>query len=180
MMSRVYGAPPTKWSDWEDSPTWDEFFASLELKEVQCNLFREKLMADKHLRLKETFRTYGSALPDNFWSMDCEQWTYPITLGVGWGDPVSDAVPIQDIVPQDRHVVRSALGKTYDLRSAMVHRGHYLHTTEVSLRAATAISASKPLPYTVLRAILVSMIRHEFNKRSARADLPDIEYETRT
>jgi hypothetical protein len=176
VLSRTYGSPPHRWEDWEESRSWEKFFTEVKLTIEQQEAIKGRLLQNRHLRLKATFRKYASdELPDSFWDDPWEEWLYPVSLPKGsWEKAQLSEKRISDFLPKDRELLSSALSRTYDIRSGLVHRGEDLSIIDITLRHAVPVTASEPLPYAVLRAILVKLLEKELEKRSSIADIPDI------
>jgi hypothetical protein len=174
VLSCRYGKPPQNWEDWADAPSWDDEFQRLELTAEQEMAVRLKLLANQHIRLKLTFLRYVTeSLPNDFWDGQWEEWAYGFHLNKDvWLEPTVEHKSVESIIPKNRELLRKALGKTYDLRSGIVHRGTELHLHQTSLRAQVAISPDDPVPYPVLRAIVVALTKHEWFSRSAVSPLP--------
>jgi hypothetical protein len=104
------------------------------------------------------------------------EWDWPVSLADGtWRPAVSVKRPLSDIVPRDRQLLSAALGLSYDLRSGLVHRGEDLDLLKAGLAAGVQISDNAPIPYAVLRAIVVALIQFELFGRSRPTELPDIQ-----
>ncbi len=178
VLSRRYGSPPQEWSAWDESDSWNQLFTSLDLSSDQQEALRDRMMANRHLRLKATFREYiSSSLPESFWEKPWEEWLYTLHLPHGtWGEAQRSETPIEDIVPKDRQLIFQALGKTYDLRSGLVHRGDELHLIQTGLKAAEPVIATEAIPYAVLRQMLLALTRTELETRTVPGELPDIQF----
>lgn len=121
-----FGNPPKSWEAWDQSDSWEKFFKSQELTEKQSSAFRERLIADKHMRLAETFGTYVSErLPAGFWEEEVKNYV--------WGIDGTTGVPLEgswtEGEPRDRHFgdnrakVKQAFKKAYNARSQFMHAG---------------------------------------------------------
>jgi hypothetical protein len=177
VLSRQYGTPPTNWGDWEESRQWDNFMSKTNLISDQQVALRAKLMEDRNLKLQATFRNYGScSLPDAFWDEDLKDWSYPIDSNSGyWHQPdVLSEKKIKDVFPKDRRLLAKCLGESYDLRSGLVHRGNNIELLDVVIPHDQILKEVKPLPFSILRSILTSLIKHEVTKYSVETSLPDI------
>lgn len=176
VLSRAYGSPPAHWEGWEESRSWEKLFTEIGLTTEQQEAVRKQLLQNRHLRLKATFRKYASEeIPDSFWDDPWEEWLFPVSLPKGsWEKAQVSEKHVYDILPKDRELLSNALGRTYDLRSGLVHRGEDLSVVDTTLRHAVVVTASEPLPYAVLRAIFVKLIEKELEKRSSIVDIPDI------
>ncbi len=174
VLSRDYGAPPTEWADWPDAVSWDKALEKLGTTADQRSVIREKLLSDKNLRLKQTFKIYGSErLPEAFWDQEYEEWEYTFRLHQdSWELPTVRALPVAMIVPRDRTVIRSALAKSYDLRSGIVHQGSELSMYDTILREQRSMTADQPVPYAILRMIVSALIKHEWFSLAAANPLP--------
>ena len=179
VLSRQYGTPPTDWLDWEESGKWEKFMAGISLSPDQQTALREKLMSDKHLRLKATFRNYGaSRLPDSFWDEPWKEWIYSVNASVGrWESAqVLDEKKIGDIFSRDRTILSKSIGLSYDVRSGLVHRGERLGLLESSLLSGMTIEEAAPLPFSILRAVLLGLIETEISEYTSESVLPDLQY----
>jgi hypothetical protein len=179
VLSREYGTPPHDWSAWQESISWDSMFADLQLSDSQRKAIRGRLLESQSLRLKATFREYVSqTIPDQFWEEPWQEWHYVLnaTPPGSWGPPELSETPVEALVPKDRTVLSNALGRSYDLRSGLIHRGDELHLLEVGLRPGIPLSGSDPVPYAVLRAFLSSLISKELWSRAEPVSLPDLRF----
>ena len=175
VLSRQFGEPPSDWKSWDSSTSWDKFMSDVALNSTQEQSLRNRLMDDRQLRLKATFRNYGArGLPDSFWDEDWKDWMYPIDASRGfWTEPsVISQKKIKDLLPQDRHFLSECLGKSYDLRSGLVHRGVSLQISAGALPHDNKLDEIKPLPFSILRTILASLIKTEISKRGTNNPLP--------
>ncbi|WP_157360706.1 hypothetical protein [Amycolatopsis thermoflava] len=177
-LSRAFGAPPSDWSDWDQSATWDKFSRRHKLPPELYDALKAKLMKNQHLRLKETFAQYGSyRLPDDFWDDEWNEWIYNVRMpdGVYDGGDWSSRKRVRDYLTADREVLRAALRRSYDARSGFVHTGN--RTVNTSSELYSKIHAStddRPLSYACIRSILSKILREEIDKHADTADLPDV------
>jgi len=169
VLSRSYGQPPQDWTTWEDSSTWDAVFVELGLTVQQQDVLRSKLLSNRQLRLKRTFTEYAAnALPDDFWNLTWEQWSYTYhPQDSSWSEPVSSPIPVAEIVPRDVDVLSKAFARTYDVRSAYVHRGDEFDVAG-SLKVSLPLSGDTPIPYQFLRLIVGQVILHEMHRVQTR------------
>ena len=131
------------------------------------------------MRLTETFAQYGSQrLRDSFWRGEWDEWHFPIHItsgGAKWmGREQLVQKAVEVVVPRDRSLLRKALRKSYAVRSGLVHRGRRLPITDSLLFPDKGVSEDRPLPFSVLRAVLVELIDAELRQRSKPVPLPDI------
>ena len=178
VLSRKYGAPPTDWGEWEESNSWDTFITDQKLTSSQAGAIRARLMRDKQLRLGATFRNYAaSRLSDAFWEKPWEEWIYGINANDGTWLPANPlaARTISDILPKDRIGLQKALGKSYGLRSSIVHEGDWVELLSLAPPPVPALDLSRPLPFAILRAILAELIWLEISSRSKPCQLPDFQ-----
>jgi hypothetical protein len=178
LLSREYGEPPKDWIGWDQATVWDDLLGKIGATPEQSDSIRSRLLQDKQLRLKATFRAYASSrLPSTFWSTAWEEWTWGISANdETWTDAAPDPKKtVADLFPEDREALSRALGKSYDLRSAFVHRGDWLELFQLSTRAQTPVDLDSPLPFSVLRAILGELILVEASERTTPAQLPDVQ-----
>lgn len=177
VLSRSYGSPPMEWADWDESRKWDEQFIHLELNADQCDAIRQNLLENKQLRLKATFRAYASKrLKVSFWSRNLDEWWYDINALTGeWGDGhITGTCRVKDVLPEDRIGLARSLGKSYDLRSGIVHQGAWTEPLKLALPYRTQVDFNTALPFSILREILGELIMTELTERSEPANLPDI------
>lgn len=175
-LSRKYGTPPTSWEDWDGHAGWDQFVSSHGLSAEQGTALRERLMQDRQLRLKSTFRAYASGrLRESFWDMPWTEWMYAIQVPQGRWQPAEKIHDgkIGDFLPRDRCSLSRTLGHSYDLRSTYVHAGSWFGPLELSINAASPLDVAKPLPFAALRAILRELICTELEEHSLPTNLPD-------
>lgn len=178
ILSRKYGAPPTDWTEWDESDSWDNFIGTQQLTSGQAAAIRERLMKDKHLRLGATFRNYAAyRLSDAFWEKPWEEWIYGINANQGTWLPANPlkARIISDILPKDRIGLQRALGKSYGLRSSIVHEGDWVELLSLSPPPVPALDLNRPLPFAILRAILAELIWYEISTHSQPCCLPDFQ-----
>lgn len=135
-------------------------------------------MCNKQLRLGATFRGYASArLSDDFWSKPLEQWIYGINANDGyWLPPVKlQSRSISDVLPKDRPGLRRSLGRSYALRSSVVHEADWVELMTLASPPAPPLDLSRPLPFPILREILAELIWLELSSRSTPCQLPDFQ-----
>lgn len=181
-LSREFGTPPSGWSKWENSTNWEEFMKELHLKQDQKEMIRARLMRDKQLRLKETFVNYVTeTLPDSMGDESWKEWMYEIAI-----NPThSDFIPgkgqwarddkVRDHLTTDRDLLRAALKKTYNARSGFVHEGKRTINFLTHLQNTLVPDYNKPLPFSILRTILSTLIRHELKRNSKDFVFPTLE-----
>lgn len=177
-LSRQYGEPPTDWDNWEVHCDWDKFMSEHGLSEQQSEALRDRLMANRQLRLKATFRSYASSrLRASFWEQSWVEWMYPFQMAQGTWDGAKRLHEgrVSDFLPADRVALSKGLGHSYNLRSSYVHEGAWFSPLEVTLDATAAIDVSRPLPFAVLRAILRELILVELSERQQGGSLPDVQ-----
>ena len=175
ILSRQYGSPPTDWTEWQDSAGWETFITDQHITSSQADALREKLMKGKQLRLGATFRTYAaSRLTDGFWDKQWEEWIYGIRANDGQWLPSTplESRTIADILPRHRIGLQKALGLSYGLRSAVVHEANWVELLSLA-QPPSMVDLSKPLPFSILRAILAELIWLEMSARSTPRPLPD-------
>ena len=183
VLSREYGSPPTNWSEWDESATWDQFAVELGLSAEQATALRQKLMTNRQIRLKATFRQYGaSKLPDSFWDEPWEEWFYPVDgpRGQWMNAELQSEKRMRDILPEDRQLLSKCLGRSYDIRSGLVHRGDQLRMQEAALGSRRVIETPAPLPFPVLRSVLLALIKEEIKHYGSEIPLPDLHFHTPT
>lgn len=175
-LSRRYGSPPSSWQAWDSHANWDRLFEDLGVAAGQASSLRERLMQDRQLRLKATFRSYASErLGDSFWDKPWTEWMYSIEIPAGRHRPAEKVHEgkVGNFLPRDRHALGKALGHSYDLRSTYVHAGSWFGPLELSINASAPLDVDRPLPFAALRAILRELICTELEERSFPADLPE-------
>lgn len=180
VLSRSYGRPPTDWASWELHEQWDRFIAQQRLSEDQAVALRTRLMEDRQLRLKATFRSYASSrLPASFWDQPFIDWMYGMKLDSGstawlgvekvYGDHL-----VADFLTRNRSEVERSLGESYNVRSTFVHSGAWFGPLDLSDMGGSTVDTTKPLPFGMLRAILGELLRTELFERSDPKRLPEI------
>ena len=176
-LSRGFGAPPSNWSDWDQSATWDKFARHHKLPSELYDALKAKLMKNQHLRLKETFANYAAyRLPDDFWDDEWNEWIYNVRMpdGVYDGGDWSSRKHVRDYLTVDRDVLRAALRRSYDARSGFVHTGNRSVNTSSELYSQIHASGEdRPLSYACIRSILSRLLREEIDKYDT-TDLPDV------
>lgn len=183
VLSREFGEPPGNWNDWEEATTWENVFSIAELTNDQSELLRSHLMSNRQLRLRATFREYASCrIPDSFWSESWEHWVYGYNHPSGeWLPPhLSFTKTVEEILPHDRRLLSRMLGRTYDVRSGIVHRGALLKFADNALPTRIGADPDSPLPYPVLRSILRYLIKEELETHAKYTTLPDIKFIPKT
>jgi hypothetical protein len=182
VLSRQYGSPPLSWSDWDQSQAWDAFLKQQGLSQMQREAFVQRLMADKQLRLKAAFRHYASSrILDSFWDATWTDWDYPLDfVALQWKPPQPLAeIRMRDIIPQDRSLLSKALGRSYDLRSGLVHRGDWPGPPQTTLPTPAAVTPDAPVPFAALRTILTELIKIELLENTVETDLPAVRVDPR-
>jgi hypothetical protein len=178
VLSRQYGSPPTDWTNWEQSASWETFITSQKLTTNQAGALRKMLMKDKQLRLKATFCNYAaSGLSDRFWDKPWQEWIYGLMPNDSQWLPATP-LPfriVADLLPKDRIGLRKALGLSYDLRSAVVHQADWVEILSLAQPPVPATDLNRPLPFAILRAILAELIWIEISAHSTPRQLPDFQ-----
>lgn len=177
ILSREYGTATSMWADWEDHESWDSFIVAEQLTTNQAVALRKKLLSNRQIRLRATFRNYTTdRLPAYFWSKDVVDWTYGINANENrWTEASpSKSYHIRDVLTEDRIALSKALGRSYDLRSGIVHSGQDVPFLEQLMIGQAPSGADQPLPFAMLRHILSELIKLELRERSEAVDLPDI------
>ena len=177
-LSRKYGLPPTDWHEWELSKEWDEAFDAQSLSSKQAEAFRIRLLADKHLRLSMTFRNYASSrVLDSFWDKSLNQWIPGVNASTGEQLPrrPMTARKVSDFISKDRAVLKKLLGKSYNLRSSVVHESSWIDLMKLGQPVPNADYRSLALSFPILRILLAELIRIEISERSSSAELPDFQ-----
>ena len=177
-MSRRFGEPPSDWSAGEDAVRWEKFAESNGLADAQVAALCERLMKDRQLRLNETFAAYASAtLPDSAWDGGWRHWTYELRMpeGVFVGGNWEPEIPIDELLPRDRAVLKASLRRSYRARSGFVHAGDRMGDgTNELLLMYPAPQADQRLSFAALRYLLRSPIDHEIRTWSTGdGDVPD-------
>lgn len=176
LLSREYGRPPTDWSEWELSEKWDALFDANGLSSEQKDVFRTKLLEDKHLRLGMTFRNYASSkIPDSFWDKPLNQWIPGIDTSSDERLPqrLVTTRKISDFLQRDRVVLKERLGKSYNLRSSVVHKSSWIDLIKLGQPIPVADQHSLPLSFPILRILLAELIWIEISERSIPIELPN-------
>ncbi len=177
VLSRAFGKPPEDWEKWEQHASWENLFQDGGFASDQRALVRSKLMKDRQLRLKGTFREYASTrVPDQFWEEKWQNWMFPFNITSGsWEEiTLTDESTVQDHLPKDRVALSRALGHSYDLRSGLVHEGAVLNLMDSTIPFEGRVSYDGPLPFSLLRSLLRSLIRTEIQRSSVPVLLRDI------
>jgi hypothetical protein len=177
-LSRKYGLPPTDWHEWELSKEWDEAFSAQSLSSQQAEAFRIRLLADKHLRLSMTFRNYASSrVLDSFWDKPLNQWIPGVNASTGERlsrRPIT-ARKVSDFISKDRAVLKKLLGKSYNLRSSVVHESSWIDLMKLGQPVPNADYHSSAISFPILRILLAELIRIEISERSSSVELPDFQ-----
>ena len=177
LLSREFGSPPSDWDDWEDSKAWEKTFKSIALSEEQGSAVRSQLMNDRQLRLKATFRDYASTrLPESFWDEPWESWIHTYNMSEGkWMEAppyLLETRNMCDILPRDRTLLSQLLGRAYNIRSSLVHRGELLTLIDNSIGFKAAADPQRPLPFPILRSVLRCLIKTEVEALTKPVALP--------
>ena len=181
LLSREFGSPPIGWCDWEGSEAWEKTFEATALSEEQRSAVRSQLMIDKQLRLKATFREYASTrLPESFWDEPWESWihTYNASEGKWLEAPpyLLETRKMCDILHRDRKSLSQLLGRAYDIRSALVHRGELLMLIDNAVGFAATADSQRPLAFPVLRSVLRCLIKTEVEALTKPVALPSFRF----
>lgn len=177
-LAQTYGSPPTSWDSWESAQEWDNLLQSLALSGEQAQTVRSRLLADKHLRLSLTFRTYGAARArEAFWDASLEQWISGIDPETGDWLPLKkmSTRKIADVLPKDRDMFAKALAASYNLRSAVVHRAQWVDLMTLGQPFSQPFDPKRPLSFPVLRQLLAELIWVEIAERTSSVALPDFQ-----
>jgi hypothetical protein len=178
LLSREYGKPPTDWNEWELSEKWDALFDANGLSSEQKDIFRTKLLEDKHLRLGMTFRNYASSkIPDSFWDKPLNQWIPGIDTSSDERLPrrLVTTRKISDFLQRDRVVLKKRLGESYNLRSSVVHESSWIDLIKLGQPIPVADQHALPLSFPMLRILLAELIWIEISERSIPIELPDFQ-----
>lgn len=179
VLSRQYGEAPNDWANWEDSGSWDQLLREIAISGEQASRIRDRLLADKHLRLKLTFRNYASAtLPTAFWGRTYSTWNYPhqAPSGLFQAAQLFKQQLLSELVTEDRASLAKALGKSYDLRSGLVHRGATISFWEAAVATDTFVDGTQLLPFAILRLILLELISVELDRQARPLDMPNFKW----
>lgn len=182
-LSQQFGTPHSKWDEWDEHPSWEEFIATQKLSAPQAQALKDKLMRNRHIRLKATFANYLSKeTPETLWAEFFSEWSFQIVMNNGNGSfgkrTKIQERPVREILPADRKILLSAAKASYDARSGFVHKG----SAQVTL-ASTVVSLIKgmqpkePIPFPILRLIVRSLILKELDNRSSAYELPAVYHE---
>ncbi len=137
-------------------------------------MIRERMLRDKHLRLRLTFVEYAASnLSDGFWQRPYFGYTPTFNVdsegirrsGGSWErrDQVSS------LVPQDGDILRRRLRKSYDVRSQVFHQSARLD--QAALLSVPG-SDNRPLSFAGLRRVLDHLLWLEIE--AAVHDAPDL------
>lgn len=177
-LSARYADPAIDWNAWDKAPDWDEFAKQQDLTQEQRKALREKLLADRQIKLGERFANYvEGAFANRTWLQDWEEWTWSIDgstgdfSGGGWAQNPN----IRTSVPEEPRELRKAIKKSYAARSGFVHSGKQdINLPAEAARQVQSYEGKEPLPFTVLRAALARLIRQELDTRAGTFEFPDI------
>jgi hypothetical protein len=136
-----------------------------------------RLLKDKQLRLAETFSTYASThIRPSFWDIDLDGWIYGINLSEG-----THAVPhkassrkISECIDNAPMLFKKALKKSYEARSGFVHSGNPVAFLASLLFSGNIVQPNAPLPFAILRSILVELIEAKLEETALPGILPDV------
>lgn len=178
LLSREYGKPPTDWVEWELSKKWDDLFDAQGLSSEQKDIFRDKFLDDKQIRLGMTFRNYASnRLLDSFWDKPLDQWIPGVDTSSGERLPrrLVTTRKISDFLQRDRAVLKKRLGESYNLRSSIVHKSSWIDLMKLGQPIPVADQHTLPLSFPILRILLAELIWIEISERSIPIELPDFQ-----
>lgn len=176
-LSRQLGDPPSSWNEWDQAEEWDKLFIELALSDEATTKLRQKLLANKQLRLRRTFIEYASGnLPNSFWQEEYVHFVPSVEMVTSGVRPLEDVprhvIPISVLVPRDGKELRKRLGRSYDARSKVFHESMRLDQIDVMPLPGRP---NEPLPFSGLRRILDGLLWHEIGKVADGApDLPDV------
>lgn len=177
VLSRAYGLPPERWEEWDQSQHWNTWMEEIGIEGPQREALIARLLKDRQLRLGETFATYASTgLRPSFWDVDLDGWVYGINLPAGThGEPEKPSSrKIRDCIDKDPIVLKRALKRSYEARSGFVHSGNPLTFLNSLLFLGNKIRADSPLPFAILRSILVELIEAKLEEVCLSNELPDV------
>lgn len=125
-LAMKFGDPPTDWAEWDQSAQWDRFFTEHGLTDAQAGALRQELMADRPIRLGETFARYvQTRLGSDFWNQDEDVYVWAHVIGKdedregGW----KTMGPRSTTFASDGRLLKKALKQTYHARSLYLHSG---------------------------------------------------------
>lgn len=170
ILSREYGSPPHAWDEWEEAQEWNTLFESLDLTPDQAGELRSRLLANRQLRLKRTFCEYAAGtLPETFWDETWEQWGYSFRPPTNDWDSAAQVARVQrsEFFSRDRAALRRALARSYDIRSAYVHRGETFGIAESARGGIAPVTGGEEIGYPFLRMIVRALLLAELANRSA-------------
>lgn len=177
MLSRAYGLPPERWEEWDQSQNWDAWMVETGIAGAQREALIRRLLKDKQLRLAETFSTYASThLRPSFWDIDLDGWVYGITLpeGAHAAPNKASSRKIRECLDSDAAFLKKALKKSYEVRSGVVHSGNPVDFINSLLFSGNKVRPDAPLPFAILRSILVELIEAKLEEVASPSALPDV------
>jgi hypothetical protein len=177
MLSRAYGLPPGRWEEWDQSQDWDAWMDEIGIVDTQREALIPRLLKDKQLRLAETFSTYASTrLRPSFWDIDLDGWIYGINLSGGThaAPHKASSRKISECIDNDPVLLKKALKKSYEARSGFVHSGNPVAFLASLLFSGNKVQPDAPLPFAILRSILVELIETKLEETALPSNLPDV------
>lgn len=175
-LSQKFGNPPTDWESWNQADDWDKFLLAHRIGGAQASAIKEKLIANKPLRLKRTFTAYAmDRLTPAFWVKSYIRYRphFHVDGGtISYRGLVQDAsLPISDFVPQDREERKRQLDRSYDFRSKVFHEGAIMDPVQL-LRVPWP---KRALSFAGLRCVLDELIWKEVeDSPSADFEIPTL------
>lgn len=177
MLSRAYGLPPERWEEWDQSQDWDAWMDETGIAGAQREALIRRLLKDKQLRLAETFSTYASTrLRPSFWDVDLDGWIYGINLpgGTHAAPHKASSRKIGECIDNDPILLKKALKKSYEARSGFVHSGNPVAFLTSLLFSGNKVQPDAPLPFAILRSILVELIEAKLEETALPSNLLDV------
>jgi hypothetical protein len=184
-LSGTFRGLPTSWEAWDEAEGWDIFMTKeLSLSEHDAEKLRQRLLKDKHLRLRLTFIEYiVTNLSPSFWE---EHYLHYVPSYVkeasGFtpqGGEWKDLGPMSTLISKDLASLRKRLGSSYNARSTVFHQSSRLEQMDLLPIPETSRKSSfskVPLSFGVLRRIVDHLLWNEVEKGAHNApELPAFE-----
>jgi hypothetical protein len=168
------------WDSFEHHERFDQVFSDQGLSSTQAEVLRAELLAERHLRLRQRFASYGASVPSELWKMRIETTIPSISLekdGARYtpNGGKGEQVAVDKLLPPDRDGLRRALLRTYDVRSGFVHAGESdIELSSELVTLARGYRIGSPLPFLALRMIVMSLVRKELDERAQEFSLPRV------
>jgi hypothetical protein len=90
------------------------------------------------------------------------------------GSTFQEVRKISECIDNDPVLLKKALKKSYEARSGFVHSGNPVAFLASLLFSGNKVQPDAPLPFAILRSILVELIETKLEETALPSNLPDV------